>query len=148
MTINLLQTPEYQTLMKEHIENTLLYLFEKNQEFALLCQMKHTFFTPELPTSIQEGFQENVLFVLSNYSLESCLLEEGTLSFEAGFGEENLGSTVSLPLLAIKQIFLGESPILVNLSHPTAKTKASPTNSMEALLRNPENQKLLKKMKS
>ena len=62
------------------------------------------------------------------------------------FGEYNFGSTVRVPLLAIKQLFLEDDPIILNLSNPSDKKKPSAT-SMEALLNNPENKKLLKKKK-
>ena len=153
MTINLFQTPEYRTLMQTHIYQTIDYLFQKNQEFALACQIKYITFDPELPSSIQESFEDTVLFVLSGYTFESAALEEDHFFFEAGFGSENFGSTVTVPLLAIKQIFVGDNPIVMNLAQPSPKAdeikgdKASKKSSMEALLNNPENKKLLKKKK-
>ena len=147
MTINLFQTPEYRTLIKEHIERTIGYLFNKNQEFALACEIKHVNFNPELPTSVKEAFNDTVLFVLSGYTYETAKLEAGYFSFEAGFGSENFGSTVTVPLLAIKQLFVGDHPIVFNLAHPEDKEKIAKKSSMEALLNNPENKKLLKKKK-
>ncbi len=147
MTINLFQTPEYRTLMEEHIEKTIAYLFQKNQEFALACEIKYVQFDPELPSSIKESFNETVLFIISGYAYESAQLKEGYFSFEAGFGSENFGSVVTMPLLAIKQVFVGDNPIVFNLAHPFEKKRASTENSMEALLNNPENKKLLKKKK-
>ena len=58
-----------------------------------------------------------------------------------------------MPLLAIKQIFVGENPLLINLAHPELEDQkkkeesASKKSSMEALLSNPENKKLLKTKK-
>jgi len=147
MTINLFQTPEYRTLMEEHMEKTIGYLFQKDQEFALACEIKYVQFDPELPSNIKESFNETVLFIISGYAYESAKLEEGYFSFEAGFGSENFGSVVTMPLLAIKQVFVGDNPIVFNLAHPFEKKKASTKNSMEALLNNPENKKLLKKKK-
>jgi len=147
MTINLFQTPEYRTLMEEHIEKTIGYLFNKNQEFALACEIKYIDFNPELPSDIKEAFNETVLFVLSGYTYESAHLDVGYFSFEAGFGSENFGSTVTVPLLAIKQIFVGDHPIVFNLAQPIDKKDVSKKSSMEALLNNPENKKLLKKKK-
>jgi len=152
MTINLFQTPEYRELIQTHISQTIGYLFEKNQEFALACEVKYITFTPELPSSIKETFEETVLFILSGYTFESAQLEEDYFSFEAGFGTDNFGSTVSVPLLAIKQIFVGDNPIVINLANPLIEekvdvSKKSSKSSMEALLNNPENKKLLKKKK-
>ena len=147
MTINLFQTPEYKALMQEHIANTIGYLFEKDQEFAIACEIRYIDFNPELPKEIMESFKDTVLFVLSGYTYESAKLEGEYFSFEAGFGEENFGSTVTMPLLAIKQVFVGEHPIVLNLAHPAPKAEQSKKSSMEALLNNPENKKLLKKKK-
>ena len=147
MTINLFQTPEYRAIMEEHIEKTIGYLFNKNQEFALASEIKHVNFNPELPAGVKETFNDTVLFVLSGYTYETAKLESGYFSFEAGFGSENFGSTVSVPLLAIKQIFVGDHPIVFNLAQPIDKEQVSKKSSMEALLNNPENKKLLKKKK-
>jgi len=153
MTINLFQTLEYRGLIQKHISETIGYLFSKDQEFAIACEIKHITFTPELPSSIKDSFGEVVLFVLSDFTFESAKLEENYFTFEAGFGSENFGSNVSVPLLAIKQIFVGENPIVINLANPIMDDKnkkegsASKKSSMEALLNNPENKKLLKNKK-
>jgi hypothetical protein len=153
MTINLLQTPEYRALIQTHIYETIKYLFNKNQEFALACEIKYITFTPELPSQIKESFDDTVLFILSGFTFESAQLDKEYFSFEAGFGSENFGSTVSLPLLAIKQLFLGDNPIVINHANPVIesekvkKASASKKSSMEALLKNPENKKLLKNKK-
>ncbi len=147
MTINLFQTSAYKDLISQHIINTINYLFEKNQEFAIACEIQHITFHPELPTSIQESFDETVLFILSGYTFETATLDEDSFSFEAGFGENNFGSTVRVPLLAIKQLFVGDHPIVLNLANYMPEQKPSTKNSMESLLKNPENKKLLKKRK-
>ncbi|HHD79495.1 MAG TPA: hypothetical protein ENK90_01405 [Epsilonproteobacteria bacterium] len=153
MTINLFQTPEYRTIMVQHIAQTIGYLFEKNQDFSIACEVKHITFMPELPQDIKETFHDTVLFVLGGYTFESAGLDTDYLTFEAGFGEENFGSTVSVPILAIQQLFVGDNPIILNLAKPLSdiekqKKPVSPKkSSMEALLNNPENKKLLKNKK-
>ncbi|MEA3418386.1 MAG: hypothetical protein U9Q90_03215 [Campylobacterota bacterium] len=153
MQNDLFQTPTYQKLISSHIDQTIRFLFDNNQEFALACEINYLSFTPELPKEIKEGFGETVLFILTGYTYETAKLEDGYFSFEAGFGEENFGSVVTLPLLAIKQIFVGEYPIAINISEPALKEKMEEeseidsSKSMEALLSNPENKKLLKKKK-
>jgi len=154
MTINLFQTEEYKALITEHIHKTITYMFSQQQEFAIACEIKHITFTPELPAEIKATFDETVLFILSGYTFESAKLEEEYFSFEAGFGSDNFGSTVSVPLLAMKQIFVEDHPIVINLAEYTQTKgteengkKNSEKNSMESLLNNPENRKLLKKRK-
>ena len=153
MTINLFQTPEYRALIQTHIFETIQYLFNKDQEFALACEVKYITFTPELPSDIKESFDDTVLFILSGFTFESAQLNEGYFSFEAGFGSDNFGSMVTVPLLAIKQLFVGDNPIVINLANPVIESEkkkevsASKKSSMEALLNNPENKKLLKNKK-
>ena len=152
MQLDLFQTPAYQKLITSHLEQTIQFLFDNNQEFAIACETKYLLFEPELPQNISEGFGESVLFILTGYTYETAKLEDGHFSFEAGFGEENFGSYVTLPLLAIKQIFVGEYPITINISEPEeapgeagSTQEADSNKSMEALLSNPENKKLLQK---
>jgi len=153
MTINLLQTQEYKAIMSEHIFKTIQYLFKKNQEFSIACEIKYITFTPELPDSIFESFDETVLFILSGYTFESATLEETYFSFEAGFGSENFASIIQVPLLAIRQLFLDDHPIVLNLAKYSGEnndtdkipTEKGQKNSMKSLLNNPENKKLLKK---
>ena len=149
MTQEIFQTPQYRKLIQSHIFETIAYLFEKNQEFGVACEIAHITFEPELPSVIKDSFDETVLFMLSGYTFESAKLEEDAFVFEAGFGSDNFGSVVWVPLLAIKQLFVGDTPIVFNLATPVAKSKApqedEKSSSMEAFLNNPENQKLLKK---
>ncbi len=154
MVISLFQTSEYRKLMEDHILQTIEYLFNKNQNFSLACEIEHVTFMPELPSNIKKSFQNTVLFIISEYSLESAKIDENNFSFEAGFGDNNFASTVYIPLLAIKQVFVGENPILLNLTKPflsikktTKEENIKQSSSMEALLNNPENKKLLKKNK-
>jgi hypothetical protein len=145
MTINLLQTPEYKAMIHKHIIDNIDYLLSQNQPFSIACESKHITFTPELPLSITEAFKESVLFIVMNYSLETALLDEEYFSFEAGFGSENIGATVHIPILAIKQILLGDHPLLFNLSKYEKAPKKPKVDSMELLLKNPKNKNLLKK---
>ena len=150
MTINLFQTPEYKKIIRTHIFQTIEYLFSKNQEFSIACEVAHITFSPELPKDIKDSFDDKVLFILSGYTFESATIDEEYFSFEAGFGPDNFGATVTVPLLAIKQLFVGDNPIVFNFANYEAeKEKKSTPNklSMEALLNNPENKKLLKKKK-
>ena len=145
MPLDNLQQPAFQEIMQEHIFNTIEFLFKANQEFGVACEVEHVRFNPDLPQEIQTSLPEVTLFMLANYSFESARLDEEELQFEAGFGSNNFGSLVQIPLLAIKQIFVGEYPILINIAAPAQPVEE--VDSMSALLNNPENAKLLKKKK-
>ncbi|RUM65638.1 MAG: hypothetical protein DSZ03_02445 [Sulfurimonas sp.] len=151
MLIDIVKDDGFGSLMDKHIEELLLYLFEQNQNFGILCKIEHVTFEPSLPEHIRDEFRQMTLFFLAGYTFESARLEEGYLSFEAGFGSENVGSVVTLPLLGIMQIIVDETPVFVNLASVKEGKKEPreiPTgvnNSMASFLSNPENQKFIKK---
>jgi hypothetical protein len=142
---------DFTILMEKHIEDLLIYLFEKNQNFGILCKIEHVTFEPALPENISTEFRPMTLFFLAGYTFESARFTEGYLSFEAGFGNENIGSIVTLPILSIMQIIIDETPIFVNLASIQEKKQTNHTlnkgvdNSMASFLSNPENKKFLKK---
>ena len=148
MPLDKLQKPQLQEIMQEHIFNTIEFLFEANQEFGVACEIEFVSFDPVLPEDIQKTLPVVTLFMLANYSFESASLDEEYLQFEAGFGSDNFGALVQIPLLAIKQIYVGEYPILINIASPQRDNEEEEVlDSMSALLNNPENAKLLKKKK-
>ncbi|MEA2111395.1 MAG: hypothetical protein U9P71_05040 [Campylobacterota bacterium] len=151
MLIDIIKDDGFTSLMGRHIEELLIYLFEQNQNFGVLCKIEHVTFEPELPKDISDEFRPMTLFFLAGYTFESARFEDGYLSFEAGFGTENIGSIVTLPILSILQVIIDETPIFVNLasvkeSKQTNQTaKKGVNDSMASFLANPENKKFLKK---
>ena len=146
MSLKKLQKPQFQDIMQEHIFNTIEFLFDINQEFGVACEIDFVQFDPPLPKDIENTLPTITLFMLANYSFESASLTEEYLQFEAGFGTNNFGSFVQIPLLAIKQMFVNEYPILIKITSPKDE-KDEEVDSMSALLNNPENARLLKKKK-
>jgi len=148
MSIEDLETKEFREIMREHILNTIEYMFDNNEEFGIACEIDDVHFTPELPREIKESLPPMTLFMLANYSFESASVDDEYLSFEAGFGKDNFGALVQVPLLSIKQLFVGEYPVLINIISNTQEVQEeekSEINSMSALLNNPKNAKLIKK---
>ena len=148
MSMKKLESSAYKELMKEHIYATVEYLFDKDQEFGIACETINVGFEPNLPTELRASLPEVTLFMLANYSFETANIDTNYISFEAGFGTENFGALVHIPLLAVKQIFVDEYPILINVANmnETVEEESSESiDSMAALLNNPENAKLLKK---
>jgi hypothetical protein len=138
--------------METHVRDMLIYLFENDQNFGILCKIEGVSFDPALPDYIAHGFNPMTLFFLAGYTYESARLDNEALIFEAGFGSENVGSFVSVPLLSIAQIIVDDTPMLINLALPHEKTAPATLeknegvqNSMSSFLANPENQKFLKK---
>jgi len=154
MPMQIIQSNIYQEISSEYIRDILIMLLEDGTEFAIAAENQYLEFNPPLPEDISSTFSEIVFFVLSGYSYTTIELIEDRFSFEAGFGAEDFGSIVTLPILAIKQILVDQVPIASNFASPsttapnrqTIKTDdISTQKSMEALLNNPENQKLLNK---
>ena len=149
MSMKKLESSAYKELMKEHIYATVEFMFNNDQEFGVACETSEVSFEPNLPTDLKESLPEVTLFMLANYSFETASIDTHYISFEAGFGTENFGALVHIPLLAVKQIFVDEYPILINVTNMHEETEEEETSpaidSMAALLNNPENAKLLKK---
>ncbi len=143
MSLEKLQKLQFQNIMHEHILNIIEFLFEEEQEFGVACEIEFVKFDPPLPKEIIKSLPTITLFMLANYSFESASIDEDFLQFEAGFGTQNFGSFVQIPILAIKQLFVEEYPILINIALP--RDEREEVDSMSALLNNPENAKLLKK---
>ena len=148
MLYDILQDEEFAAILKNHATSLIKYLLEKDQPFGVLADTKRVIFNPELPQEIKSNFSEFTLFLIMNYTFETAQIKEGHLTFEAGFGPNNFGSIVKVPIDSILQIIVDETPIFINLSVTVTKHKTENVkSSMEALLSNPENQKLLKKRK-
>jgi len=148
MLQDVLNDPVFSGEMKRHVKEVLEILLKKGTNFSILTNVAEISFEPALPEEIRSTFKPITMFVLAGYTFESCIVDEWGISFEAGFGHDNFGSLVSVPLLSVLQIIVDETPILINLSVDVEeKTKPSSKGvkrSMEALLSNPENEKLLK----
>jgi len=154
MLYNLVQDDKFLAMMQAHIVEMLSYLFDKEQPFGILCKIDQLHFEPELPEEIYNEFHPMTLFFLAGYTFESAQIIGNTLQFEAGFGTDNIGSVVTVPLLNIMQIIIDETPIHVNLAseivlqddaHETQGQEDSGVEkSMAAFLNNPENDRFKK----
>ena len=157
MLMNITKDYDFAVLMKQHIIDVLGYLFDKGQNFGILCKIEDVTFNPELPEYMQDSFAHLTLFFLAGYTYESAYVEEEYIVFEAGFGSENFGSVVTVPLLSIMQIIVDETPIFINLAElklhleehvpaeDTPVDEKSLEKSMSVFLSNPENEKFFKK---
>lgn len=152
MLFDIIKSASFARLMENHVRDMLIYLFEVDQSFGILCKIDHVTFDPPLPKHISDEFRTMTLFFLGGYTFESARIDNDILIFEAGFGQENVGSFVSVPLLSIIQIIIDDTPAFVNLALPpdphkveVGISKDGIANSMSAFLSNPENQKFLKK---
>jgi len=143
---------DFAALMQKNIQDLIIHFFEKEQNFGILCKIEEVYFDPELPENINSEFRPLTLFFLAGYTFETARIEDNTLVFEAGFGNDNIGSIVSVPLISIMQIIIDETPVFINLATQKElqnlkneeENQEGVENSMASFLSNPENAKFLK----
>lgn len=151
MLESVIEDKQFADLMQKNIENLISHFFEREQNFGILCKIEEISFDPPLPEGINSEFRPLTLFFLAGYTFDTARIEGDFLVFEAGFGTDNIGSFVTVPLLSIMQVIIDETPVLINLSsykaEHTSKEKLDENgveNSMASFLSNPENSKFLK----
>ena len=152
MLNSVIENEGFALVMQQNIQNLIIHFFEVEQNFGILCNITDVSFEPELPEDIASTFRQMTLFFLAGYTFESARLEGDYLVFEAGFGAENFGSVVSVPLLSILQVIIDETPVLINLANYKKRAlkpkkdvdESGVENSMASFLSNPENSKFLK----
>jgi len=138
--MKLFEKDSYKNLVIKNNYNTIEFLFKEGIEFSIVAYVDVIDFNPTIPTSVIK-FEKQALFAIAGYSYESAVLEEKKLIFEAGFGAQNFGSVLTVPLEAISQIIVDKD--IINISYYEPKK----INSMDILLSNPENLKLINKKK-
>ena len=142
MIRNIIEDEEYKNLIENQIKETVFFLLEKNQEFSITANIEPVTFNPELPSVIRNQMHKFSLFTLSNYTYTTVQIDDDYMSFEAGFGNENFGSVVKIPLHAIFQIVVDESILYINSVATVEKfNKDLKKNSFNIFKSNPNNKK-------
>jgi len=145
MINNIIENVEYKDLVSSQIKDTMNFLLEQNQEFAITANVDAIKFDPELPSATFEQLSKFSLFILANYTYSTVKLDDEYIYFEAGFGSENFGSTVKVPFFAIFQIVVEESILFVNSVATVDKfNKDAKEKSFNVFKNNPNNKDLLK----
>ena len=144
MINNIIENEEYKNLVSSQIKDTMNFLLDQNQEFAITANVDAIKFEPELPSATLDQLSKFSLFILSNYTYSTVKLDDNNLYFEAGFGSENFGSTVKIPFFAVFQIVVEESILFVNSVATVDKfTKDATEKSFNVFKNNPNNKDLL-----
>ena len=121
MIFNIIEDLEYKELVKTQIYEVIEFLLHKDQEFSITVNINGVSFQPKIPNTIAESFSHFTLFTLANYTYSTIELTDTAISFEAGFGAENFGSVVTIPLNAVFQIAIDESILFLNTTATVEK---------------------------
>jgi len=142
MIKDIIENEEYRKLVEMQVKENILFLLDKNQEFSITANIEPVSFNPELPKVIKDQMSKFSLFVLSNYTYTTVQVNDGFISFEAGFGSENFGSVVKIPLHSVFQIIVDESILYINSVATVEKFNQDlKKNSLNVFKKNPNNQK-------
>lgn len=142
MVKNIIEDENYKNLIQKQIKDIIIFLLDKKQEFALTANLDKITFEPILPDVIKNQLPKYSLFILSNYTYSTIAINDEYISFEAGFGSENFGSIVKVPLASIFQIIIDESILYLNPVATVDKfNKDNKLNSMNVFKKNPNNKK-------
>jgi len=147
MVQSFLQDHDFSDLMVLHIKEVIDLLLSKGIYFSVLTNVAEIKFDPLLPEEISQNFKPITLFVIAEYTFETFSFDDQNIYFEAGFGHQNVGSFVTVPLHSIVQIVIEDTPVLINLSIPYDKSskEVDIKKSTNIFLSNPENKNLNKK---
>lgn len=117
MIHNIVENSEYKEIMESQIYDIIEFLLNQDEEFSLTANINGVEFNPTIPETISETFPHFTLFTLANYTYSTIELSDSQISFETGFGAENFGSVVTIPLNAVFQVIVDDSILFLN---PTA----------------------------
>ncbi|MCT7908036.1 hypothetical protein N5915_00545 [Arcobacter lacus] len=142
MLKDIIENSNYKDLINKQIHDIILFLLDNNQEFSITANITPISFNPALPEDIKSQLHKFSLFVLSNYTYTTIEINEEFLSFEAGFGNENFGSIVKIPLHAVFQIVVDDSILYLNSVATVEKFNNNlEKNSFNIFKNNPNNKK-------
>ena len=68
MLDSIIEDKKFADVMQKNIENLLLYLFEREHYFGILCKIEHVVFEPPLPKELSAEFRSMKHFILEGYT--------------------------------------------------------------------------------
>lgn len=142
MVKDIIENKDYKNLVSKQIKETIDFLLANNQEFSITANIDPIEFNPELPENIKSKLAKYSLFILSNYTYTTIVVSDEFLSFETGFGKENIGSVVKVPLHSIFQVVVDETVVYINNAATVDKFNIDhKSKSMNIFKNNPNNQR-------
>lgn len=143
MLQTIIEDYNFKELAQNHIKDIIQHIVSKNIEFSLVINIESVIYEPDLPKGIKKKLNKFSLFTLAGYTFTTVRIDGDFLFFEAGFGEENFGSVLKIPLFSILQIIINDNIIYINLTATVEKfnQKDLKDNSFNVFKNNPNNKK-------
>lgn len=149
--INIFKDREFGEMLAEYGLDLINLFVASKTPFAILCNLNEVEFKPDLPNEIASTFRPLTLFAIEGYTLSTTKVdwENGSISFEAGFGKNNIASIVTVSAAAVMNIAVDDTVVFINPTATQKRTKkvqsdASEEKSLKSFLNNPENSKFFK----
>jgi len=121
MIKDIIENNDYKEMIEGQLFELIGFLLNNEEEFNLTANIRVIEFEPVIPDAIAKNFQPFTLFALANYTYSTIELTDTHISFETGFGAENFGSVVTIPLYALFQVVVDESILFLNPSATVEK---------------------------
>lgn len=143
MLDDIIESYEYKELVEKQVKEQISFLLSKNQVFSIVLNVEKIDFNPKLPKHLMDKINQYALFTLANYTYTTIELTNDFMTFETGFGEENIGSILSVPFYSILQIVVDEKIIFLNHTATVDKFKMEEQkrSSVDVFKNNPKNSK-------
>jgi len=146
MFSKVVNSKKYKNIVHESSRKIMEFLLDNDINFSIICNIHFVTFTPPLPSEINDALKQFSVFVLAGYTFDSAYVDDKNLYFEAGFGPNDFGSNVKVPIESILNIVVEDNIIYTN---PAATIKEEDSSSgversLSLLLSNPENRKFIK----
>jgi len=109
----------------EHTKLTIELLKEYENFFSIAVNKEGIEFNPKLPEEIISTFSLFTVLAIHNYTFETLQTKDDYITIEAGFGKDNIASTLTIPYGAILQIIVDDMIILTNPTASLTKNFAS-----------------------
>lgn len=91
-------------LLSQHCYEILHELTHNHVDFYIMTPLQNVYFNPTLPKDIIDTLSPITMFIISGFTLESLQLDRDGITFEAGFGKQNIASVISIDYKNILQI--------------------------------------------
>jgi len=123
-------------------------LEQEELDFTIKVKTDLINFNPKLPKEVQTSIFNQIFNILtiSNYTKTTFTVDNNDIKFEAGFGPDNIGSVVTIPIRAIREIYFENKLLNLNVFSEFEIIEVdTKTTSMNVFAKNSANKRFFNK---